>query len=153
MIADLSANHLEYFALKAGFTVEKFDADYGYDAELYTYNDKGEIENSAVYIQLKATDNIEFYRLKSGVVSFPLEKKDLELWLKQILPVILVLFDAQEEKAYWLYLQLYFEQKSISVDLIQTDSFSVQDLNAIRKWRDYKNAVLSQINGGIKRHV
>lgn len=84
--------------------------------------------------------------------------KNLELWLTQILPVILVLFDAEAEKAYWLYLQLYFEQKGISVDSIQTDNFSVQlndivDLNAIRKWRDYKNAVLSQVNGGIKRHV
>ncbi|HID99878.1 MAG TPA: DUF4365 domain-containing protein [Thiotrichaceae bacterium] len=158
IIADLSVNHLEYFALKAGFTLEKFDADYGYDAELYTYNDNGEVENSAVYIQLKATDNIESYQLKSGVVSFPIEKKDLELWLKQILPVILVLFDAQKEKAYWLYLQLYFEQKGISLDSIQTDRFSVQlnnivDSDAIRKWRDYKNTVLSQINGGIKRHV
>jgi hypothetical protein len=158
LIADLSVNHLEYFALKAGFTLEKFNADYGYDAELYTYNDNGEIENSALYIQLKATDNIELYQLKSGVISFQIEKKDLELWLKQILPVILVLFDAQKEKAYWVYLQLYFDQRGIVLDSIQTDRFSVHfndivDSNAIRKWRDYKNTVLSQVNGGIKRYV
>jgi len=148
----------EYFALKAGFTLEKFNADYGYDAELYTYNDNGEIENSALYIQLKATDNIELYQLKSGVISFQIEKKDLELWLKQILPDILVLFDAQKEKAYWVYLQLYFDQRGIVLDSIQTDRFSVHfndivDSNAIRKWRDYKNTVLSQVNGGIKRYV
>ena len=84
VIADLSVNYLEYFVLKAGFTLEKFDADYGYDAELYTYNDNGEIENSPVYIQLKATNNIELYKLKSGDISFPIGKRDLELWLKQI---------------------------------------------------------------------
>jgi len=158
IIADLSVNHLEYFVLKAGFTLEEFNADYGYDAELYTYNDNGEIENSAVYIQLKATNNIELYQLKSGDVSFPIGKKDLELWLKQILPVILVLFDAQNEKAYWVYLQLYFEQRNISLDSIQTDHFSVQfndivNSDAIRKWRDYKNTILSQVKGGIKHHV
>jgi hypothetical protein len=73
IIADLSANHLEYFILKAGFTMEKFEADYGYDAQLHTYTEAGEYENGTVYIQLKATDNLESYRLKSGTLSFPLD--------------------------------------------------------------------------------
>jgi Domain of unknown function (DUF4365) len=89
--------------------MEKFEADYGYDAQLHTYTDEGEYENGTVYIQLKATDNLEPYRLKSGTLSFPLDRRDLELWLNQVLPVILVLFDAQQEQAYWLYLQQYFE--------------------------------------------
>jgi len=158
IIAALSTNHIEYFALKAGFSIEKLEADYGYDVRLYTYNDDGEFENGTIYFQLKATDNIDQYRLKSGGFSFPIEKKHLEIWLKEIEPVILILFDAQEEKAYWLYLQLYFEQKNISLDAIQTDSFSVHlnevvDVDAIRMWRNYKNSLFSQLYGHIKRHV
>jgi hypothetical protein len=157
IIADLSANHVEYFALKSGFSVEKVEADYGYDVRLYTYNNDGELENGLVYIQLKATDNIEDKRLKSGELSFSIEKQHLETWLHEPMPVILVLFDAQREKAYWLYMQLYFEQRSICLDDIQTDNLSVHlknivDSDAIKKWRDYKEDVLSQM-GHIKRHV
>jgi len=160
IIADLSVNHLEYFVLKSGFTLEKFNADYGYDAELYTYEKMGEFENGLVYIQLKATDNIEIKQLRSGKLSFSIEKQHLEIWLHELMPVILVLFDAQKERAYWLYLQLYFEQHGLSIDSIQTDSFSIHfnkdnlvDLEAIIKWRDYKNIVLSQLKGSIKRYV
>ena len=160
IIADLSFNHVEYFALKAGFTLEKFEADYGYDAELYTYNEHGEIENDVVYVQLKATDNIEHYQLKSGEFSFPLERQDAELWLNQMMPVILILFDAQNEKAYWLYLQRYFGQHKLSLNLIQTKRFSVHfneknqvDDNAISQWRTYKNHLISQLKGVIKHDI
>jgi hypothetical protein len=160
VIADLSFNHVEFFALKAGFSLEKFDADYGYDAELYTYNNNGEIENDVVYIQLKATDNIEKYHLKSGGFSFPIDKQDIELWLNQTMPVILILFDAQKDKAYWLYLQFYFEQRGLSLNSIKTKSFFVHfneenivDYDAIRKWRDYKNDLVLQFKGVIKHHV
>jgi len=114
IIADLSFNHVEFFALKAGFSLEKFDADYGYDAELYTYNNNGEIENYVVYIQLKATDNIENYHLKYGYFDFPLDKQYIKRLLNQTMPVILILFDDQKDKAYWLYLQFYFEQRGLS---------------------------------------
>ncbi len=82
IIADLSVNHLEYFVLKNGFTLEKFNADYGYDAELYTYNKSGEFENGLVYIQLKATDNLEAKQLRSGKLSFSIEKQHLEIWFR-----------------------------------------------------------------------
>lgn len=139
--------------------MEKFEADYGYDAQLHTYTEAGEYENGTVYIQLKATDNLESYRLKSGTLSFPLDRRDLELWLNQILPVILVLFEAQQERAYWLYLQQYFAQQQKSLDSFQTDTVSVHlqkpvNLEAIKQWRDSKNAVLLQITQrGIKYHV
>ena len=34
IIADLSANHVEYFALECGFSIERIEADYGYDIEI-----------------------------------------------------------------------------------------------------------------------
>ena len=45
IIADLSVNHVEYFALKCGFSVERIQADYGYDLQIYCYDDNGEFEN------------------------------------------------------------------------------------------------------------
>ncbi len=58
MIADLSANHVERYALRCGFTVERIVHDYGIDLTLSTYSASGEIENGLVYIQLKATDRL-----------------------------------------------------------------------------------------------
>ena len=159
IIADLSANHVEYFALKCGFSIERIEADYGYDIEIYTYDENGEFENGLVYLQLKSTDEIGRYEREWGF-SYSLEKAHLEIWLNEPMPVILVLFDAQNEVAYWVYLQAYFEQSSISLDSIKQETFTVHlekttivNIQAIKKWREYKGNVLSQLEGRIKYYV
>jgi len=68
--------------------------DYGIDLALYTYNEEGEIENGAIYVQLKATDTLQTLRDQQTVV-LDLERADLEYWLVEPMPVILVLYDAQ----------------------------------------------------------
>jgi hypothetical protein len=157
IIADLSVNHVEYFALKCGFSVERIkESDYGYDLQIYTYNENGEIENGAVYLQLKATDNIERYE-REGNFSYSLERAHLEIWLNEPMPVLLMLFDVQNEVAYWVYLQAYFEQSGISLESINQKTLTVHldkknivDTDAIKKWREYKNNILSQLEGYIK---
>jgi hypothetical protein len=67
-----------------------------------------------VYVQLKATDQIERYTREEGF-SYALEKAHLDIWLNEPMPVIIVFFDAQNEVAYWSYLQAYFEQKGVSL--------------------------------------
>lgn len=44
IIADLSANHVERYILRCGFSVERVQHDYGIDLVLFTYNSDGEIE-------------------------------------------------------------------------------------------------------------
>ena len=108
IIADLSINHFELSALKAGFAVERTEMDYGYDAILSTYDINGEIENGFVLVQLKATDHIRIIN-NGNDVSFTLEKRDLNLWLKEFNPVYLVVYDSQNNNGHWLYIQNYFE--------------------------------------------
>lgn len=50
VIAELSLNHVEYFILQCGFSVERIGTDYGYDLQMYTYDDHGEVENGTVYL-------------------------------------------------------------------------------------------------------
>ena len=159
IIADLSENHIEYFTLKCGFSVEHIEDDYGYDLEIYTYNKNGEIENGLVYLQLKSTDNITRYERKKGF-SYPIEKAHLEIWLKEPMPVILVLFDAKNEKAYWVYIQGYFEQKGISLNFVDQENLSIYfdeknivNVAAIKKWKEYKDKLLSQIERYIKHYA
>ena len=108
IIADMSENHFEKIALKKGFSVERTAHDYGYDVILFSYDIGGEIENGYISVQLKATDTLQLIN-GNTTISFKLSKKDIDLWLKEFNPVILVVYDAINEKGYWLYIQAYFQ--------------------------------------------
>jgi hypothetical protein len=110
VIADLSAHHVEGHVLRCGWTVERKRHDYGIELYMETYNAKGEVENGWVLFQLKATDTLA--RSADGTtIPLHLEWRDLLFWLNDLQPVILVLFDAQEDKAYWLDVQEYFRHE------------------------------------------
>jgi len=83
-IEDLSYNYAEKQILLARCTLQRYLPDYSYDASIHTYNERGEIENGEIYLQLKSTDNINFSE-KRNAYTFDLSKRDLELWLYNIL--------------------------------------------------------------------
>ena len=59
IIADLSVNFVEKCVLQCGWTVQRFNPDYGLDLLMTTFNRHGEIENGDVRLQIKATDAIK----------------------------------------------------------------------------------------------
>lgn len=151
IIADLSVNHFERHALLSNFSVERIERDYGYDLLLFTYQKNGEIENGNVTIQLKATDGIKISTAKK-TISFSVDKRDLNLWLKQFDPVMLVVYDAKKNKGYWLYLQAYFSAiknfKLKSVGKSKTVNIPVKNVvtkNAMEKFAQYKKALYAQL--------
>ena len=156
IIEDLSVNYFEYFAYLNGYTVERFKSDYGYDLNVFTYSDIGEIENGCFFVQLKATDSISL--IKNGeYVSFKLDKRDLNNWIDEPMPCFLVVYDAQRKNAYWIYIQAYF--KDVDLDKIG-NSFSINipvknRINKItlKKLRKYKTAVLGQLDGIIQHEA
>jgi hypothetical protein len=110
VIADLSVNHVERFILRCGWTVERTRYDYGIDLIMDTYNANGEVENDRILLQLKATDSLR--RSADGaVIPVRLEWRDLLYWLNEPLPVLLIFYAAQEDRAYWLYVQEYFRSQ------------------------------------------
>ncbi|MCZ1265965.1 DUF4365 domain-containing protein [Paenibacillus taichungensis] len=158
IIADISENFVERLVLLNSFSVESVRSDYGYDMAMFTYDEYGQIENGFVMIQLKATDTIRLVE-DDRYISFPLLYKDLRLWLEEPMPVILILFDSKDEenhKAYWIYIQAYFselkdfnlndDKKTINVRFNVENTLAKQD---IVKFSDYKQKVLSQIQGRI----
>jgi len=158
IIADLSLNHFEKFAYLNGFTTENFKSDYGYDVNVFTYNSEGEFEIGNIYVQLKATDKLKLVN-KGLEISFGLNKKDINTWINEPFPVILVIHDAKNDKGYWLYLQRYFEKlSSFNINTI-TRNYSVRipvvntlDKESLSEFRNYKSNVLKQIKTVIK-HV
>jgi hypothetical protein len=138
VIADLAVNHVEKQALLGGATVERIYRDYGLDLSLFTFTPDGEPESSWIFIQVKATERLKWLR-KGGGASFRVERSDLVGWLGQLLPVILVVYDATQDRAYWRHVQGYFASlpgfnlfragKTVTITL---DPASVLDPAAIR---------------------
>ncbi|MBP0019891.1 MAG: DUF4365 domain-containing protein [Cyanobacteria bacterium SBLK] len=159
IIADLSINHVERYAFLCGYSVERVTQDYGYDLIIFTYNAYGEIENGHIYVQLKATDNLKV--LSDGqTITFVVKRADLELWLDELMPCILIIYDAREECAYWLYLQAYFENLS-DFDLakigetftLRIPKTNIVNQKSMREFAKYRTNLLNQVQGRVRFNV
>jgi hypothetical protein len=67
-----------------------------------TFDEDGYQEDGDIRIQIKATDQLDKLEHK-GFISLEVEAKHYHLWIKGQIPVFLILHDAREKKAYWLY--------------------------------------------------
>jgi hypothetical protein len=107
VIADLAVNHTERQALLSSGTVERIERDYGIDLILFTYTPRGEIESGCIFLQVKGTEELSW--LKSGRhASFRVLRSDLVGWLREFLPIILIVYGASPDRAYWLHVQGHF---------------------------------------------
>lgn len=159
IISDLSVNHVERYVFLCGYSVERIEYDYGFDLIIFTYDPTGEIENGQIYVQIKAP---ELLKIPEGQITIPfsLQRADLELWLKEPIPCILILYEAQTDRAYWLYLQAYFEAwqgfdistagKTITIYLSKSN---IVDIGAIKTFARYRDEVLRQIQGVIRHEA
>jgi hypothetical protein len=112
-IEDLSYNFVEKQVLEAFCTMQRFyQRDYGYDAIVHTFKDTGEMENGDFLIQVKATERVRYSRKHKGY-ELTLEKRDLELWLNEKSPVIVVLFESSTNRGFFINLQTYFEENRL----------------------------------------
>jgi hypothetical protein len=152
IIADLSANHFKRQALLCGYAVDRVFQDYGFDLVVWTYNNAGEIEPGHLLVQLKATDSVNWVADRTQI-ALRIDRRDLNLWLEYLLPVFLILYDAQTEKAYWICIQEYFQRIENAFDVAQIgktytvyfDPEAILDPSAMRKFAEQKRQVASQI--------
>jgi hypothetical protein len=107
VLADLSANYVEKQALLCSFAAERVRLDYGIDMLVQTFNRRGEVENGWILFQLKGTDRIKVVDGRTALTC-RIERADLRHWLNETLPVILGLYDARSDLAYWLFIKGYF---------------------------------------------
>jgi hypothetical protein len=146
VIADLRVNHVERFVLRCGWTVERKQHDYGLDLSMETYNADGEVENGWVLFQLKATDSVR--RSANGtVIPLRLEWRDLLFWLNDPAPVILVVYEAPQDRAYWLNVQEYFRGTpwvkragQATTVTVSVPAGNVLDEAAIRRFARFRDA-------------
>lgn len=117
IIEELSVNFLERKVLQRGhMLVRAPQREYGWDATMFHFSpDNGEIENGEVRIQLKATDGLD---LSKQFASCRVQTKDLHYWYweDQQLPFILVLFDAQRNRGYWIHIRNHVDKLRLEID-------------------------------------
>jgi hypothetical protein len=107
VIADQSVNYVERFIIDEGHTTQRLEKDYGYDLLLFTYDEQGYVEPDLAFLQFKAAETLE----QSGAdYVFDVDIRDYNHWVRERLPVFLILFDATRRRAYWLHVQGYFQE-------------------------------------------
>lgn len=153
VIAAQSVNYVEQFIIDEGHTAERVASDYGYDLVLYTYDEQGYAEEGAIYLQLKASEKL---RASGNNVVFDMDLRDYTRWTREPMPVILVLFDASKRRAYWVYIQRYFEEtpsrkpgRVAKTVRVRVPKRQIVSRTAIKRMRAYKQRVLEQLEGAI----
>jgi hypothetical protein len=89
------------------------------------------------------------------VLLFDVDIRDYNLWLKEKMPVILILYEASWRRAYWLAMQEYFGQnpsrrprKGAKTIRVHVPLQQRVNRRAIEKFRAMKWAVIHEELGG-----
>jgi hypothetical protein len=150
VIADLSVHHVEGHVLRCGWVVERLAQDYGIDLEVRTFNRTGEVQEGMVLLQLKATDRL---RVRRDATDFAvrIDRADLVSWLAELSPVILIVYDAQKDVAFWLYVQSYFRRlENFSLFTagrtvtVRVPTANVVTPAAVRRFGRFRDRVIAQ---------
>lgn len=117
VIEDLGFNNVEKQVLLGGCIIQRYFSDYGYDGEIQTFDENGFYETGYALFQLKSTDKSKFVE-QQNAFAFDLSKRDLELWLYEKVPVLIILYDATTDTSYFIELQEYFKKNKIELQNI-----------------------------------
>ena len=150
-IEDLSYTFVERIVLEAFCTMRRYvERDYSYDATIRSFNSHGEPENGEFCVQVKATDKLRYSEKRKGFI-LRLEKRDLELWLDEVFPVQVVLYDANNQKGYFVELHDYFSKHQLLLKNIhKSKSVYIPIENrflpkTIKKYQSVKNRINERI--------
>jgi hypothetical protein len=143
IIADLSVNHVEKRILQCGWVMHRFNPDYGVDLRMVTFDRSGELENGDVRFQIKATDSPRF--VASGKsIAVRLEWRDMIYWLNEPMPVILVIYDARSDRAWWSHLNESLREtgdpKMAATHTLRIPLTNLLDTRAVRRFRKLRES-------------
>lgn len=150
VIASLSTNYVERIIYERGYAAQRVENDYGFDLIMQTFTPQGYVEEGFVLQQLKAKDKVTLVD-KKQFVSFGISVSDYRNWMKEAYPVFLIVYDATNKVAYWLYIQKYFRDdptrkpgpKATTV-AVRIPIKNVFDDSTLTYMRDRKETVMKQ---------
>jgi hypothetical protein len=110
LIANLAVNYLDRHVLLASCTLERIVHDYGLDFILFAYDEQGWVEPGQILLQVKAAERLR--RLQDGrTLAFRIDHRHLNSWLLEPSPVVLIVYEASTNRAWWLHVQGAFARE------------------------------------------
>jgi len=150
VIADLAVNYVERQVLLCGYTAERIAFDYGYDLFLFTFDPSGQPEHGEIRVQAKATDKVTKGDYGSRL-TVRVSRAHVAHWVCDKWPVVLVLYDAQNDAAYWVDVKHYFNElrgfnifaagQTITVNIPRQNVF---DVSAVEQLAAAKNQLMRE---------
>lgn len=141
VIEEMGVNFLERQVLRRAHQLQRPSLrEYGWDAAMFHFSPDEQIENGEVRFQVKATDNLN---IAGDTIRCRVETADLHYWYWDEFPFVLVVYDAQRHRAFWLDVQSYVEQhpqalspgrKTVTVKIPVANSVN---LRAVDRWREW----------------
>ena len=107
---NLSEDQIRECFHRIGWEVERFVKDYGEDLFIRIV-EEGAFTGKAFSVQLKGTNNIQQYALKTGIFSYSVDVVNLLQWHRNQFPIVFVLWDIEQRLGYWLHIQSYVDKK------------------------------------------
>ena len=140
VIGEMGLNFLERQVLRRGHQLKRIaEPEYGTDALMLHFSPQtGEIENGWVEFQVKSTDELKFVD-NGKSVSCRVEIAHVHYWYWEVAhPCILVLYDAQKHRAFWIDIQGYLENHRFEASetlTVQIPTSSKLTVNAVDRFR------------------
>ena len=111
---DRSESQLSDACESVDWVVQRLRSDYGEDLYARPF-ESGTPTGQDFFIQLKGTDDVDQYRLRTGEwLSYPVELSNLVQWHSYTLPVIFVIWDIVNKVGYWTHIQPFIRSKQES---------------------------------------
>lgn len=155
VIADLSYNFLERKVLQRGHWLDAPRNDYGIDATMFHHNQRGEVENGEVRFQLKATSKLKTSR-DGNWISQRIDVRDLRYWYLEFFPVVVLVYEADRQRAFWLHIQDYVDRNPA---LMESDAGTISlriptgnrlNLHAIDRFREISLTCVARLRGDLE---
>lgn len=112
VIGEMGVNFLERQVLRRGHQLRRVpQPEYGTDAQMHHWSpETRQPEKGFIEFQVKATESLRFVENNKSVAC-RVTMADLHYWQFVIeQPVVLVLYDAEKHRAFWIDIQEYIEQ-------------------------------------------
>jgi hypothetical protein len=107
---NISEDQIREYCHRLGWLVDRFGNDYGEDL-FVRICEEGVFFGKAFFVQLKGTNNVQQYALRTDVFSYGADAVNLLQWYRNQFPVIFVVWDIERRVGYWLHIQPYVDQK------------------------------------------